>query len=99
MEVNAMTMTNLISKRVVDSRRDGSQQLDSRLSPRATAGIETASALAEWDSEGGASAGLAQASEHDASRLSPLERLLLERLGNALVCEWNNLPTPFQRAV
>ena len=94
-----MTMTDLISKRVIESTRGVSRQLDSRLSPRASAGIETTTALEEWEAEGGASAGLAHASEHDGSRLSPLERLLLERLGKALVGERNNLPTPLQRAV
>lgn len=92
-----MTMT--ISKRLVEGMRDVSRRMNRRVSPRVSAGIEAATALEEWEAEGGASAGLPQASEHDAWRLSPLERLLLERLGNALVHEWNNLPTPLQRAV
>ena len=29
----------------------------------------------------------------------PDERLLLQRLGTALVDEWNNLPAPLQRAI
>jgi hypothetical protein len=94
-----MTMTHLISKRVVEGTRDVSRQVNSRLSPRVGAGIEAATALEEWEAEGGASAGPQQASEHDAWPLSPPERLLLERLGNALVHEWNNFPTPLQRAV
>jgi hypothetical protein len=53
--------------------------MNRRVSPRVSAGIETATALEEWEAEGGASAGLLQASEHDAWRPSPPERLLLER--------------------
>lgn len=94
-----MTMINLISKRVVEGMRDVSRQVNRRVSPRVSTGIETKTALEEWEAEGGVSAGLPQASEHDAWHLSPPERLLLERLGNALVHEWNNLPTPLQRAV
>jgi len=45
------------------------------------------------------SAGVPQASEYEGSRPSPLERLLLQRLGTALVGEWNNLPVPLQRAI
>jgi hypothetical protein len=83
-----MTMTHLISKRVVEDTRDVSRQMNSRLSPRVSAGIETATALEEWEAEGGASAGPPQASEHDAWRpLSPLERVLLGHLGNTLVHE------------
>jgi hypothetical protein len=93
-----MAMTHLISKRVVEGMRNASRQTNIH-APRVSAGIETLTALEEWEAEGGASAGPPQASEHDARRLSPLERLLLERLGNALVHEWNNLPMPLQRAV
>ena len=49
--------------------------------------------------EGGASADGPQASGRHASPPSLLERLLLERLGAALVGEWNNLPAALQRAV
>src|SRR2546423_14853130 len=97
MELNAMTMMDLISKRVIESTRGVSRQLDSRLSPRASAGIETTTALEEREAEGAASAGLAHAREHDGSRLAPLERLLLERLRKAPLGEWNNLPTPMHR--
>jgi hypothetical protein len=69
-----MTMANLISKRVAEGAWNLSRQLNSRLSPPVSAGIEAATALEEWEAEGGASAGAPQASEHGASRLSPLER-------------------------
>ena len=94
-----MTMANLISKRVAEGARNLSGQLNRRLSRRVSAGIEAATALEEWEAEGGASAGVRQASEHGASRPSPLERLLLQRLGAALVGEWNNLPAPLRRAI
>jgi hypothetical protein len=42
-----MTMTNLISKRVAEGMRDASRGVNSRLS-RASAGIETVTALEEW---------------------------------------------------
>ena len=94
-----MTMANLISKRVAEGAQDLSRRVNNRLSPRVGAAIEAATALEEWEAEGGASAGAPQASEHGASHPSPLGRLLLERLGAALVGEWNNLPAPLQRAV
>ena len=92
-------MANLISKRVAEGRRNLSPQLNSRLSHRVGAGFEAAVALEEWEAEGGASPGVPQASGHGASRPSPQERLLLQRLGAALVDEWNNLPAPLQRAI
>ena len=92
-----MSMATLISKRMAKGTR--TWQLSSRLSLRAAAGTDTTIALEEWEAEGGASAGAPQASEHDASRPSPLDRLLLERLGAALVDEWNNLSVPLQRAI
>lgn len=88
-----MTMANLISKRVADGARN------LRLSPRVSAGIEAAASLEEWEAEGGASAGESQAGESSAERPSTLERMLLERLGAALVGEWTHLPAPLQRAV
>jgi len=94
-----MSMANLISKRVAKGTRNLSWQLNSRLSSRVSAGIEAAGALEEWEAEGGASAGVPQPSEHGALRPSALERLLLQRLGAALVGEWNNLPVPLQRAI
>ena len=65
---------------------------------RTHACIEAATALEEWEAEGGASAA-ARASENGASPPPPLVRLLLERLGSALVGEWNNFPVRLQRAV
>lgn len=94
-----MTMANLISKRVAEGARTLSRQLGRRLSRRVGAGVEAATALEEWEAEGGALTGAPQAREHDASRPSPLERLLLQRLGAALVDEWNNLSVPLQRAI
>jgi hypothetical protein len=93
-----MTMAKLISRRMADEARNLSRPLSNRLSTRVSAGIEAAMALEEWEAEGG-SADLTQAIERTASRPSPVDRLLLERLGAALVGEWNNLSAPLQRAV
>ena len=82
-----MTMASLISRRVAESARNRSRQVDA------------ASALEEWEAEGGASAGMPPTGEHGASRPSPCERLLLERLGAALVGEWSKLPAPLQRTL
>jgi hypothetical protein len=57
---------------------------------------EAATALAEWEGEGGAPA---DASGHAAPTPAAPKRLLLERLGAALVGEWNNLPSPLQRVL
>lgn len=65
-----MTMANLISKRVAEGTRTLSAQLNRRLSRRVGAGVEASNALEEWEAEGGASAGVPQASEHDADRLT-----------------------------
>jgi len=94
-----MTMANLISKRVAESTWNLSHGKNRHLSPRVGAGIEAATALEDWEAEGGASAGVPQEIEQTTPRASPLERLLLQRLGAALVSEWNNLPAPLQRAV
>ena len=93
------SMANLVSKRVAEGTRNRSRQLSSRLAPRVGSGIEAATALEEWEAEGGASAGVPRESGRGASRASPLERLLLERLGAALVGEWHSLPAPLQRAL
>ena len=94
-----MTMANLISKRVAASPWNQSHQKDSRLSPRFSACVEVA-ALDEWEAEGGASAAAPQqTSEQAAPRPSTLERLLLQRLGAALVGEWSDLPRALRRAV
>jgi hypothetical protein len=73
-----MTMTDMISERVVEVTADDFRSMNSCLLRRVSAGVETATALEEWEAEGGAPAGPPQASEHDAGRLSPLECLLLE---------------------
>jgi len=83
---------------MADEARKLSRPSSNRLSTRVSAGNEAAMALEEWEDEGG-SADLTQAIERPASRPSPVDRLLLERLGAALVSEWNNLPAPLQRAV
>jgi len=94
-----MTMATLISKRVAKGTQSLSWHLNSRLSPRVCAGNEGATALEEWEAEGGAWAGVPHASERGASHPAALERLLLQRLGAALVGEWNNFPVALQRAV
>jgi hypothetical protein len=63
------------------------------------AGIEAATALEEWEAEGGTSADAGAVGESDASARPPLDRLLLERLGAALLGEWSNLPARLQRTV
>jgi hypothetical protein len=62
------------------------------------AAAEAVTALDEWDAEGGAS-GKGRADGGDASARPLLERLLLERLGVALVGEWSKLPARLQRVV
>jgi hypothetical protein len=65
----------------------------------AGASNEAATALDEWEAEGGTSAGAGGAGESDATPHPPLARLLLERLGAALVGEWSDLPVRLQRTV
>jgi hypothetical protein len=62
-------------------------------------GIEAPKALDEWEAEGGATIGAGRTGENDAASRSLLDRLLLERLGAALVTEWSNLPVRLQRTV
>jgi len=95
-ELNEMTMAKLISRRMADEARNLSGSLGDRSSKRLSAGVDTATA--QWDAEGG-SADPTQAIDPMASRPLPADRLLLERLGAAVVGEWNNLPAPLQRAV
>ncbi|WP_280154376.1 hypothetical protein [Piscinibacter sp. XHJ-5] len=85
-----MTMSNLISKRMAQGARMLQRGMNGR-SSLASDSMEAAASLDGWEAEGGAEAGMLQAPED--------ERLLLERLGAALVGEWNNLPAPLQRAV
>jgi hypothetical protein len=81
MELNAMTMAQLISRRVAKGARNLSWlswRLNGRVSRRIGAGVEAATALEGWEAEGGASPGVRQASERDASRPSALEPRLLK---------------------
>ena len=94
-----MTMSHLISKRMAEGARTLQRGLSSPLSPRAGGSPEAAASLEEWEAEGGAGAGLPQAGDDGEPAPSTFERMLLERLGAALVGEWNNLPAPLQRAV
>ena len=61
-----MTMANLISKRVAEAGPNLPRPMDRRLSPRVSAGVEAAASLAEWETEGGASAGVPQGDETSA---------------------------------
>jgi hypothetical protein len=69
------------------------------LSLRSGARVEAATALDEWEAEGGASAFPPQVSEPAVALRPPFDRLLLERLGAALLGEWRKLPVPLQRAI
>jgi hypothetical protein len=66
---------------------------------RVGANNEGATALAEWEAEGGTTPGAGGAGEDDASTRPPLDRFLLERLGVAIVGEWSALPARLQRTV
>jgi hypothetical protein len=65
---------------------------------RREAGNPLASALARWESEGGA---LGSASEeprrHQPMPLSEGEERILQCLGAAVLLQWNDLPTPIQQ--
>jgi len=93
-----MTMARLTSLRVADKARSLSLPLSKLFSRRLGPGIAAARALDEWEAEGG-SADPARSSARSASQPPPIDRHMLERLGAALVGEWNNLPPPLQRAV
>jgi hypothetical protein len=91
-----MTMASLISKRMADGARDLQQGMTSPALPQARESVGSAARLEERGAEGQTSASV--------PRQGPppppvLERLLLERLGAALVAEWNNLSVSLQRAV
>jgi hypothetical protein len=65
-----------------------------------TAGPETTDALDRWDDEGGSGASPASnALLENLESLSPAERQVLQRLGAAVVMEWNELPTDVQRTI
>lgn len=55
--------------------------------------------LQGWEAEGGAPAGGSSWPGSLSMPLSPADAPLLERLGTALVGEWDGLPTPLQRAL
>jgi hypothetical protein len=63
-------------------------------------GNPLASALARWESEGGA-LGLAseEPSRHEPMPLSEEEERILRCLGAAVLLQWNDLPTPIQRQI
>jgi len=70
------------------------------LSPRAHADAQAVTTLEKWEAEGGAPTDTAvRTADSDPDTLSEAELLLLQRLGAALVSEWNKLPTPLQRAL
>jgi hypothetical protein len=73
--------------------------MNNRLSPRVIEDVEIAMGLQDWEAEGGASAAAMRAHVNDAATSPAIERSLLERLGAALVSEWNNLPMPLRRAI
>ena len=58
-----------------------------------------ASALARWESEGGALLGPAseEPSRHQPMPLSEGEERILQCLGAAVLLQWNDLPTPIQQ--
>jgi hypothetical protein len=56
-----------------------------------------ASALARWESEGGASGLASEPSRAKPVPLSEVERRILQCLGAAVLLQWNDLPTPTQR--
>lgn len=61
---------------------------------------QTATNLEEWEAEGGAPKATAvRTADSDPAALSEAEQQLLQRLGAALVSEWNQLPTPWQRTL
>jgi hypothetical protein len=56
-----------------------------------------ASALARWESEGGAPGPASQLSRDKPVPLSEDEERILQCLGAAVLLQWNELPTPIQR--
>jgi hypothetical protein len=57
-----------------------------------------ASALARWESEGGAPGPASEKPSRDkAVPLSEEEERILQCLGAAVLLQWNDLPTPIQR--
>ena len=66
---------------------------------RAKADPQAAEALARWEGEGGAPQASPRSDRGGAKALAAAERHVLERLGAAVVMEWNALPTAVRRAI
>ena len=90
-----LTDERAVLEHATDSAWDLLRFAKGRSLRRNRASIEAATDLEKWEAEGGA--GPIRASGADAT--PPLDRLLLERLGTALVGEWSNLPVRLQRAM
>jgi hypothetical protein len=56
-----------------------------------------ASALARWESEGGAPGPASELSRDKPMPLSEGEKRILQCLGAAVLLQWNDLPTPMQQ--
>ena len=72
---------------------------DERPRRRAEADPQTAEGLARWEGEGGAPQASPRSDRGGAKALAAAERHVLERLGAAVVMEWNVLPTAVRRAI
>jgi hypothetical protein len=72
---------------------------DKRPRRRAEADPQTAEGLARWEGEGGAPQASPRSDRGGAKALAAAERHVLERLGAAVVMEWNALPTAVRRAI
>ena len=72
---------------------------DKRPRQRAQADPRTAEGLARWEGEGGAPQASPRSDRGRAKVLAAAERHVLERLGAAVVMEWNALPTAVRRAI
>ena len=62
-------------------------------------GVAANDRLDAWDAEGGACGVAARAPGSMDSAGPATRRLLIERLGGALLDEWHALPTPWRRAI
>jgi hypothetical protein len=72
---------------------------DKRPRRRAKADPQMAEGLARWEGEGGAPQASPRSDRGRAKALAAAERHVLERLGAAVVMEWNALPTAVRRAI
>jgi hypothetical protein len=64
---------------------------------KASASNPLASALARWESEGGAPGSASEEPSRHPVPLSEGEERILQCLGAAVLLQWNDLPTPIQR--